>query len=115
MEPSTREKRLFIFYEFSRGASSTETFENVQTVFGEACPTFRTVQHWFSKFSDGDLNIDDAPRSGRPKEVDTGLIQRAIETNPTATTRELAEGIGCSHVTIENELHSLGMKPVGAP
>ena len=43
------------------------------------------------KFCAGDFSLDDAPRSGRPVEVDTNQIETPIETNQHYTTREIAD------------------------
>ena len=37
--------------------------------------TDQTRQKWFAKFRAGDFSLDDAPRSGRPVEVDSGQIE----------------------------------------
>ena len=44
-------------------------------VYGEGAVTDGTCQKWFVKFSGGDFSLDDAPRSGRPVEVDRSQIE----------------------------------------
>ena len=48
-------------------------------------------QKWFVKFCAGDFSLDDAPRSGRPVEVDSYKIETLIENNQCYTTWELAD------------------------
>ena len=48
---------------------------------GEGAVTDRTCQKWFVKFCAGDFSLDDAPRSGRPFEVDSEQIETLIENN----------------------------------
>ena len=40
-------------------------------VYGEGAVTDQTCQKRFVKFHAGDFSLDDAPRSGRPVEVDS--------------------------------------------
>ena len=40
-----------------------------------------TCQKWFAKFRAGDFSLDDAPRSGRPVEIDSDQIETFIENN----------------------------------
>ena len=40
---------------------------------GEGAVTDRTCQKWFVKCCAEDFLLDDAPRSGRPAEVDSGI------------------------------------------
>lgn len=79
-------------------------------MFGEACPALRTVEYWFRPFRNGGPDVDNAPRSGRPKEMGTELIRRKAEANPTVMSRALAEDIGYCYTIIENELCALGTK-----
>ena len=42
---------------------------------GESAVTDRMCQKWFGKFCAGDFSLNDAPRSGRPVEVDSDEIE----------------------------------------
>ena len=48
---------------------------------GEGAVTDWTCQKWFAKFRAGDFLLDDAPRLGRPVEVDSDQIETLIENN----------------------------------
>ncbi|CAF1688347.1 unnamed protein product, partial [Adineta ricciae] len=65
-------------------------------------------QHWFNRFKNGNLELDDLPRSGRPIEVDMDALKQLIEEDPRLTTRCLAERLGCVHATVETHLKELG-------
>ena len=69
--------------------------------------TDQTCQKWFAKFYAGDFLLDDAPRSGRPVEVDSNQIETLTENNQRYTTREIANILKISKSSVENHLHSL--------
>ena len=73
----------------------------------EAMPV-RTAQNWFKRFKDGNFDLKDTPRSGRPVEFDEERLNQLIHEDPRQTTRELAEIMGCIHSTIERHLRSMG-------
>ena len=66
-------------------------------VYGEKSFTERQRQNWFACFRSGDFDLRDAPRSGRPTEVDEHKIKAMIENNRRSTTREIAEKFNISH------------------
>ena len=68
----------------------------------------RKCQRWFAKFSSGNFNLKDSPRSGRPKSLDQEAIKDAVEVNPKLTSRELAQQFNTTHTTIISYLHVLG-------
>ena len=48
---------------------------------GEGAVTDRMCQKWFAKFHTGDFSLDDAPRLGRPAEVESDQIETLIENS----------------------------------
>ena len=46
--------------------------------------------NWFAKILTEDFSLDDAPRSGRPVEVDSDQIETLTENNQCYTTLETA-------------------------
>ena len=61
-------------------------------------------QKWFAKFHAGDFSLDDAPRLGRPVEVDRDQIKTLIENNQHYTTREIADILKISKSSVESHL-----------
>jgi transposase len=69
----------------------------------------RTAQRCFNRLdSNGNFELDDSSRSGRPVEVDLDRLKQLIEDDPRLTKRCLAEQLGCSHITVETHLNELG-------
>ena len=64
---------------------------------GEEALSICTAQHWFNRFKNGNLELDDLPRPGRSLEVGVDHLKQLIEQDPRLTSRCLAEQLGCSH------------------
>jgi histone-lysine N-methyltransferase SETMAR len=77
-------------------------------VYGEDAVNEQTCRKWFSRFRAGNFYLDDAPRSGRPVEVDDDQIKTLIENNPRYTTRIIAEILKISQTAVADQLHKLG-------
>ena len=108
MNLSRREIRVLLLHEFRLGHKTTEAANNICSTMGEDVLSTRTAQHWFNRFKNGNLELDDLPRSGRPLEVDVDLLKQLIEQDPRLTLRCLAEHLGCSYVAVEKHLIELG-------
>ena len=68
----------------------------------------RTCRDWFKRFREGDISLEDRPRSGCPMESDIERLKVLIEDNPRLTTRELSTMLGCNQSTIDRHLHEMG-------
>jgi transposase len=108
MKISRREIRVLLLHEFRMNHKATEATNNICSTMGEDVVSIRTAQHWFNRFKNGNLELEDLPRSGRPREVDTDVLRELIEDDPRWTTRCLAEQLRCSHTIIEKHLKELG-------
>ena len=96
-----------MLYYFKKGKNTTETQEKMGAVYREGAVTDRKCQRWFAKFRAGDFSLDDAPRSGRPVEVDSDQIETLIKNNQYYTTQETANILKISKSSVENHLHQL--------
>ena len=76
-------------------------------VCNEKSLTESQCQNWFARFRFGDFDLKDAPRSGRPTEVDD-KIKAMIANNRRSTTREIAEKLNILHTCVERHLKQLG-------
>ena len=78
-------------------------------VYGEKSLTEHQCQNWFARFNSGDFYLkEDAPRSGRPTEIDNDKIKAMIENNQRSTTREISEKLNISYTFVERHLKQLG-------
>ena len=76
-------------------------------VEGEGTVAPRTAQKWFKRFNEGDLDLENRPRSGRLTVLDEGDLQAALDVEPSSSTRELAEELGVNQKTVWNHLKQL--------
>ena len=107
MNLSRREIRVLLLHEFLLGHKATEATNNICRTMGHDIISTRTAQRWFNRFDNGNIELDDSSRCGRPVEVDLDRLKQLIENDPRLTTRCLAEQLGCSHTTVETHLNEL--------
>ena len=77
-----REIRALLLHEFHLGHKATEAANNICSKMSEDVLSIRTAQHWFNRFKNGILELDDLPRPGRPLEVDVDHLKQLIEQDP---------------------------------
>lgn len=104
--------RALYFNEFKQGHSTRKAADNINHALGPGTTSHVTVSHWFKRFASGDISFEDKEHTGRPSTFNDDVLLEKLQLHPDATTRELAEEIGCSHVTIENRLHALNYRKV---
>ena len=75
---------------------------------GQDIISTRTAQRWFNRFNNGNFELDDSSRSGRPVEVNLNRLKQLMEDDPRSTTRCLAEQLRHSHTTMGTHLNDLG-------
>ena len=66
------------------------------------------ARKWFAKFKNGNFDINDTPRSGRPFEFDEDHLKTLLKEESRQRSSELAEKINCNQITILNHFHSMG-------
>ena len=62
--------RHILHYYFRKGKNAVQARKKLYDVYGEKSLTERHCQNWFARFPSGDFHLKNAPRSGRPTEVD---------------------------------------------
>ena len=70
-----RHLRELLMYFSDSKKTAVEAHRELQKVYGNAALSETTCCDWFRRFIDGDFDVDDRPREGRPKTVeDAGVI-----------------------------------------
>ena len=79
MNISRKELRVLLLHEFRLGHKATEVTSNICSTMGKDALSIRTAQHWFNRFKNGNFELNDLPRSGRPPEVDVDVLKHLID------------------------------------
>ena len=65
-EPNKRHLRKLLIYFFNLKKSAAEAQRLLVETFGEAASSKKSCREWFQKFKNGEFEIEDKERSGRP-------------------------------------------------
>ena len=79
-----------MLYEFQLGNNASAAARNICAALGVGTIADRTCRHWFKRFQESDISLEDYPRSGRFLECDVKGFQALIEDNLRLATRELS-------------------------
>ena len=109
MEPSKEHIRHILLFFLNKGKNASETVREIECVYGQGIISDSQCRRWFVKFRNGNTDLNDEQRSGRPEELEIDVLKTTIESNPTTTVRELAIELNVSHTTIHRHLKTLGM------
>lgn len=100
--------RHILHFEWKSGLSPKDTTKNINRAYGERTMSLRCASSWFTRFADGDENLEDRPRQGRPVKVDyDGIIQRFKEA-PMSRSGDLAKEFNTDHSVVCNILKKNG-------
>lgn len=108
MSHTDQKIRASLLYEFKRGAKATEAAERIRQAFGGECLSDRVAQQWFLRFRSGDEDLEEKPRSGRPRAFDDETLQNLIEVDPRKTCEDVARELKCDEAMVRKRLHELG-------
>ena len=77
-------------------------------MYGEGVISTRVCQQWFARFRAGKVDVDDNPRSGRPRSVEADQLQQLLDDDSRQSTRELGTKLEVDHATVLRRLHEMG-------
>lgn len=109
MENDKVHLRHIMLYEYRKGVSARTAQKNIAEVYLDNAPAFKTVQKWFTRFRDGDFNLEDKPRAGRPSDIDEDFVKKLVEENPKITTQEIAKILKVNKTTAFRHLKKTGL------
>ena len=96
--------RNLLLYEYQLKHDAETALANINRAKGQQVMSRATAFRWFSKFRDENTDLNDQPRSGRPREIDHDAVIEAIEEDSTLTAQNLADDFNCGHSQISNIL-----------
>jgi histone-lysine N-methyltransferase SETMAR len=107
MENNDVHFRHLMLYYFRKSRTPTETLEKILKVYVDATLSLRTVQRWFKRFQEGDFDLEDRPRSGRPSVTEPDPLVELLQDNARLSVREMSELLGLPKSTIHDHLRKL--------
>jgi len=99
--------RHCMLYEFHKGSNPTTAVKNITAVYPEGV-SVRNCRRWFLKFKEGNFDLTDEPRSGRPSLLDDELLKAAVEEDPRQTIRTLSQRLDAPWSTVQEHLKKIG-------
>ena len=105
---SKEQFRTIFYFNFKLGQSAAETARQINQIWGQNSVGESTVQQWFKKFRSGDISLEDAPRSGRPRALQDNELRTLVEDDPSQTARGIAQKLGVSHHAVLHGLKRIG-------
>ena len=79
-------REVLIFF-FHSKKTAAEAHQELQKVYRDAALSETTYRNWFRRFKDGDFDVDDRPREGRPKTFEDADVNyyEVLKPNETIT------------------------------
>ncbi|KAI4465823.1 mariner mos1 transposase-like protein [Holotrichia oblita] len=82
--------RYIMLYHFEKSWSATQSFRDLNDLFGEEIISKSQVERWFKNFKSDDTNLADEEGRGRPSNFNDQALLAAVEEDESLTTRMLA-------------------------
>lgn len=101
------EIRVLLRHYWKKGVTTRVACKEICDVEGEGVVAQRTAAKWFKRFNDGDLDLNDKPRSGRPSLLGDDEVSTALEDEPSSSSRDLAVELGVHQTTVLRHLHQM--------
>jgi histone-lysine N-methyltransferase SETMAR len=114
---SNIEHRAVIKFFSRKGLNATEITKELEDVYQDSAPAYRTVAKWVAEFKDPTRDFEDAPRTGRPPTATTDenieAVERIVLRDRQISVRRVADELGISKTVVHEILSNhLGMRKV---
>ena len=114
---SNIEHRAVIEFFTRKGLNAIEISKELDNVYQDSAPSYRTVAKWVAEFKDPERAFEDAPRMSRPSTIianeNIEAVERIVMRDRQISIRRLAEELGIPKTTIHEIMNNhMGMKKV---
>ena len=110
---SNIEHREVIKFFTRKGLNITEISKELDNVYKDSAPSYRTIAKWVAEFKDPERAFEDAPRMDHPSTItadeNNEAVERIVMRNRQISIRCLAEELAIIHEIMNNHM---GMKKV---
>lgn len=107
--PGRVELRYAILYNFRRGLTYQQCFEEMKLVYGDDGPSLECVREWFLKFRSGRFSVEQAPGGGRPRtstdDENIAAVQKLIDEDARVTYAVVEQRLGLSAKAVHTIIH----------
>jgi len=104
-----RDFRAIILFNWKKGLTDSQCYEEMSTVFSDSSPSLRTIQRWYLNFKRGNFNLEDDERSGRPVSAVTQeniiAVKKLIEKDRRVTYLQIQYILKISAPSVSLILH----------
>jgi len=107
MEANKVHFRHILLFLFRKGLKAAEAEREICNVYGDNAVNESVCRKWFARFRFGNFNLEDAPRSGRPSEINDDEIKALIENDRHLTAEEIAKRINISATQVRAHLKAM--------
>jgi len=74
--------------------SAAEAHRLLVEIYGDVALSERSCREWFQKFKNGEFDVEDKERSGRPKMYEDAELEALLDEDSCQTQKELALTLG---------------------
>ena len=107
------EHRTIIKFSTWKGLNTTKISKELDNVYKDSAPSYRTVAKWVAQFNDPERGFEDALRMDHPStitvEENIEVVERIVMRDRQISIRRLAEELAIIHEIMNNYM---GMKKV---
>jgi len=93
---------------------TADIHHRLQRVYGDVCLGASSVRRWVKHFKDGNMSIQDQPRSVRPHKASTEpnkkRVDEIIKEDRRFTLDAVATKLGIGHNAVQETIGSLGYR-----
>ena len=113
LKMSNIEHRAVIKFFTRKELNAIEISKELDNVYKDSSPSYRTVAKWVAEFNDPEGDFEDAPRMGRPSTItavkNIEVVERIVMRDRQISIRRLAEELTIIHEIMNNHM---GMKKI---
>jgi len=83
--------RFSIHLAFHLKKNAAQAIAMICAPYGENAVSHTTCKRWYQKFRQGNFSLENEPRAGRSRKIETDELQTLLDINSAQTEKELVE------------------------